>query len=92
VKHVWGLFFISPWLIGFLIFYVAPMIASFVFSLYDFTLSAPEKATFIGLTNYQRMLFQDPLTWESLFVTFRFALISAHWHDHRVFAGDIAQF
>lgn len=72
----WGLFFISPWLIGFLLFYIAPMIASFVFSLYDFTLSAPEEARFIGLTNYQRMLFQDPLTWESLFVTFRFALIS----------------
>ena len=26
----WGLFFISPWLIGFLIFYLAPMIASFM--------------------------------------------------------------
>src|SRR5690606_8257910 len=72
----WGLFFISPWLIGFLLFYLAPMIASFVFSLFDFTLSAPEKAVFIGTRNYQRMLFEDPLTWESLAVTFRFAIIS----------------
>jgi multiple sugar transport system permease protein len=72
----WGLFFISPWLAGFLLFYLAPMIASLVFSLFDFTLSAPEAARFIGTQNYQRMLFEDPLTWESLWVTFRFALIS----------------
>ena len=27
-----GLAFLSPWLIGFVLFYLAPMIASFVFS------------------------------------------------------------
>ena len=72
----WGLFFISPWLFGFLVFYLAPMIASLVFSLFNFTLSAPDEARFIGFGNWQRMLFQDPNTWESLAVTFRFALIS----------------
>ncbi|MBC8172044.1 MAG: sugar ABC transporter permease [Anaerolineae bacterium] len=72
----WGLFFISPWLIGFFIFYLAPMIASLVFSLFDFTLSAPEEAKFVGLTNWRRMLFEDPNTWISLGVTFRFAVIS----------------
>jgi multiple sugar transport system permease protein len=51
------------------------MIASLVFSVFDFTLSAPDEARFIGLANYQRM-FQDTGTWESLFVTFRFALVS----------------
>lgn len=71
----WGLFFISPWLIGFLLFYLAPMIASLVFSVFDFTLSAPEEARFIGLENYRRM-FADQGTWDSLFVTFRFALVS----------------
>jgi multiple sugar transport system permease protein len=72
----WGLFFISPWLTGFLLFYLAPMIASAVFSLFDFTLSDPQAARFIGTANYQRMLFEDPLTWESLLVTFKFAIIS----------------
>ncbi|GAB4515213.1 MAG: sugar ABC transporter permease [Anaerolineae bacterium] len=72
----WGLFFISPWLIGFLIFYLAPMIASLGFSVYDFTLSAPDEAQFVGIQNWQRMLFEDPNTWETLFVTLRFALIS----------------
>ena len=72
----WGLIFLSPWLIGFSLFYFIPMIVSFGFSLYDFTLSAPEEAVFIGLDNWIRMLARDPNTWETLFVTFKFALIS----------------
>ena len=72
----WGLLFISPWLIGFLAFYLAPMVISFVFSLLDFTLSSPDEATFIGLDNWKRMLFDDPNTWITLGVTFKFALIS----------------
>lgn len=72
----WGLLFISPWLIGFSIFYLAPMIVSFIFSLFDFTLSAPDEAQFIGFGNWRRMLFEDPNTWESLGITFKFALIS----------------
>lgn len=72
----WGFFFISPWLIGFLLFYLVPMIASLVFSSYSFTLSAPDEAQFVGLRNWQRMLWEDPNTWETLFVTLKFALIS----------------
>ncbi len=72
----WGLFFISPWLIGFALFYFVPMIISLVFSVYDFTLSAPDEAQFVGLKNWQRMLFEDPQTWETLAVTLKFALIS----------------
>jgi multiple sugar transport system permease protein len=75
-EALWGLAFISPWLIGFLLFYLAPMIISFIFSLYDFTLSAPDEAKFVGFANWQRMLFEDPLTWTSLTITFKFALIS----------------
>ncbi len=71
----WGLLFISPWLIGFLLFYLAPMAASLVFSLMDFTLSAPDEARFVGFANWQRML-QDENTWVGLAVTLRFALIS----------------
>jgi ABC-type sugar transport system permease subunit len=72
----WGLFFISPWLIGFTVFYLVPMVASFIFSLMQFTLSAPENSRFIGLDNWRKMLFEDPNTWTSLGVTFTFALIS----------------
>jgi len=72
----WGYAFISPWLIGFSLFYFVPMIASLVFSTYSFTLSAPDEAHFIGLENWRRMLFNDPNTWESLLVTLRFSLIA----------------
>lgn len=72
----WGLFFISPWLIGFLIFYLTPMIASFIFSMMEFTLSEPENMKFIWFDNWREMLFEDPDTWASLRVTFTFALIS----------------
>lgn len=74
-EALWGLAFISPWLIGFLFFYLAPMIASLVFSVYDFTLSNPDEARFIGLDNWTRML-RTPEVWETMFVTFRFAVIS----------------
>jgi len=72
----WGLLFISPWLVGFFLFYFAPMVASFIFSLHDFILSAPDEAEFVGLENWERMLLNDPDTWKSLKITFIFALIS----------------
>jgi ABC-type sugar transport system permease subunit len=75
-EALWGFFFISPWLIGFIVFYLLPMVVSLIFSMMDFTLSNPENARFIGLGNWRRMLFEDPNTWVTLGVTFRFALIS----------------
>lgn len=72
----WGLFFISPWLIGFMLFYIIPMGASLVFTSLRFQLSSPDELQFVGLDNWYRMLFQDPEVWASMLVTFRFALIS----------------
>ncbi len=71
-----GLAFISPWLIGFSIFYLIPMIASLVISFFDFDLANPDEAAFNGLDNWKRMLFDDPNTWKSLWITVRFGLIS----------------
>lgn len=72
----WGFAFILPWLLGFLFFYLAPMISSLIFSVYDFTLSNPEESRFVGFDNWRRMLLEDPNVWETLSVTFRFAAIS----------------
>lgn len=72
----WGLIFISPWLIGILIFTLIPFIASFGFSLTKFNLANPGDTTFVGLENWQRALFSDPNIYESFGVTFTFALIS----------------
>lgn len=69
----WGWLFIMPWLIGFLLFTFAPMIASLVFSFtrYDGR-NVPE---FIGIDNFAK-LFTNPKVWNSLRVTFSFAFIS----------------
>ena len=69
-----GFAFISPWLIGFIIFYLVPMAASFVISLFDYNLATGE-ASFTGLDNWTRMLFDDSNTWQALWVTLRFSLI-----------------
>ena len=76
IEARWGYAFIGLWLVGFLVFYLTPMVASFIFSLYDFQLANPDQASFIGLENWRRLLFDDPLVWRSLQVTFTFALIS----------------
>ena len=54
----------SPWIIGFVAFYVYPMLASLYFSFtrYDI-LSAPRWA---GLANYRFMFTNDPNFWLSL--------------------------
>jgi multiple sugar transport system permease protein len=72
----WGYAFISLWLVGFFLFYFLPMLASLGFSLMDFRLGAPDESKFVGLDNWHRLLFRDPTVWQSLGVTFKFALIS----------------
>lgn len=74
-EAAWGFLFLSPWFIGFLVFYLIPMGASLVFSFTDFNLNRPEAINFIGLKNY-RLLFQDPLVRRSLWITIRFMLFS----------------
>jgi ABC-type sugar transport system permease subunit len=47
-----GLLFLSPWLIGFVLFKALPILASFLFSLTNFHMLRPEETKFIGLENY----------------------------------------
>lgn len=73
-ETAWGLFFLSPWIIGFLAFTFLPMIASLVFSFTNFNLIHPEEIRFIGLENYA-LLTRDPLVRVALWVSIRFGLI-----------------
>lgn len=74
-EAAWGLVFLSPWIVGVLLFTALPMVASLAISLTDFDLRHPEAIRFVGLANYQRML-SDPNVLQSLGVTVKFALIS----------------
>jgi len=62
-----GLLFVSPWVIGFLAFFVYPFFATIYYSLTDF--NGVGAAHLIGFTNYVD-LFHDPLFKTSLFNTF----------------------
>lgn len=66
-NQVLGLLFISPWLIGFLVFALFPLIASVYYSMtnYDFI----RKPVFIGLTNYVRLFTIDPDFWKVMYNT-----------------------
>jgi len=52
----WGLVLISPWLIGFVLFKLVPILSSLVLSLTDFYLLEPGKTQFVGLYNYSLAL------------------------------------
>lgn len=73
-EAMWGYLFISPFLIGILVFVLIPTIATFVMSFTNFNLGGGD-TKFVGLANYQN-LFRDNQVWSSLLVTLRFALIA----------------
>lgn len=73
-ESLWGLAFISPWILGALVFTLLPMGASFVISLTNFDPRHPDAIQSVGLANYQRLL-TDPLVYQSLGVTAKFALV-----------------
>jgi multiple sugar transport system permease protein len=74
-EALWGVVFLSPWLVGFLVFTLAPMLAALGFTFTNINLSQEQPLQFVGLENYQRLL-QDARTWESLAVTLKFGLLA----------------
>lgn len=71
-RHRWGLLFITPFAVVFLILLVAPLGYAFWMSLHTSTLAAGE--SFTGLVNYERA-FTDPLFLGGLARVARFVLV-----------------
>lgn len=83
-----GYLFISPWLLGLLIFTIGPMLASLYYSFTDYDIVTPPvwnnfanyKKIFSGI--FQAILTQDttklgdPIFWQSLKVTLTYAVIA----------------
>lgn len=66
--------FISPWIVGFIIFTAIPMGASLWLSFTNWdSFQAPD---FVAFDNYRKLLFGDPLFWKALGNTLYFAVIS----------------
>jgi multiple sugar transport system permease protein len=68
-----GLAFLSPWLIGFSVFMLLPIVLSLYYSLSDYNLL--QRPVFIGTENY-RALASDGIFWHSLRVTLLYAAVS----------------
>ena len=73
-ETIQGWLFISPWLIGFVFFAAGPIIFSLFMSFTRWSLLSP--AQWIGLDNYQKILFDDPLVYKSLWNTAYYVLFS----------------
>src|SRR4051812_23429964 len=69
----WGLLFISPWLIGFLVFGVFPILYTFYLSLTRY--SGLREPVFVGGANYTRLV-ADPLFWKSAYNTLYYTLLA----------------
>jgi multiple sugar transport system permease protein len=68
-----GLLFISPWIIGFFLFLVYPVLSNFHLGMTQYSgFGAPE---WIGFQNYVD-LFKDPLFWTSLYNTFYYVVLA----------------
>jgi multiple sugar transport system permease protein len=74
-RNLMGYLFIGPWLFGFLAFTAIPMLGSAVLAFTDYNVLS-QNLKWVGLDNFQRMLFNDPRYWRAVSATFTFALIA----------------
>ncbi len=72
-KSYLGLIYISPWIIGTIVFTIYPFVASFILGFTDYKIIYEPK--FVGFANYIKM-FQDRLFWVSLSATLKFVVLS----------------
>lgn len=67
-EAIWFYLFISPWILGFIMFTGGPIIISLALGFSRYEILASPKL--IGLGNYIEMFTDDPLFWQALKVTF----------------------
>jgi multiple sugar transport system permease protein len=72
-RNITGFLFISPFILGFIIWFLIPALIALYLSVHDWNMiRAPE---FVGFANFER-LFSDPLMPQALKVTFLYTIIS----------------
>ena len=72
-KRAWPYLFILPWIIGFLVFTLGPLVLSFVMSFFDWSITGTPK--FRGLGNYIEMFTTDDQALKSLSISLKYASI-----------------
>lgn len=73
-RRLIGYAFISPWLVGFVVFTVYPFASSLYLSFTRYNIV--QSPVWVGAANYHLLFTRDPLFWKSLAVTFKFAGLS----------------
>jgi multiple sugar transport system permease protein len=66
--------FLSPWIIGLIVFSLGPILLSLYFSFTNFNLL--QSPQWVGFKNYQNIFTNDPLFYTSLRVTFSYLLMA----------------
>lgn len=69
-----GYLYITPWILGFIIFTAFPLLASFYLSLTQYAIISPPR--FVGIENYRTALFKDNLFWGSVQRTAYYAALN----------------
>ncbi len=54
-----GIWFISPWLIGFVVFFIRPILQSFIYSFSNVTINNGIQKEFIGFSQFHELFFKD---------------------------------
>ena len=62
-----GVGFISPWIVGFMIFTAGPFVVSIVMSFTEYNVLSP--ARWVGFRHYGELFTNDPIFWKSLWNT-----------------------
>ncbi|WP_253200643.1 carbohydrate ABC transporter permease [Clostridium sp. CF012] len=73
INNITPYLFISPWIIGFLVFTLVPLVFSLIMSVYNWPVIGTRE--FVGLGNYINMFKTDTQFVKSLVITLKFALI-----------------
>jgi multiple sugar transport system permease protein len=68
-----GLLFISPWIVGFFLFLVYPVLANFYLGTTQY--SGFGEPQWVGFQNYVELV-RDPLFWKSLYNTFYYVILA----------------
>ena len=73
-KKQMGMIYLTPWIIGILVFKLVPFVSTLVLSFADYDLiTAPR---FIGFQNYIKIFTQDKKFLASLIVTFKYVFLT----------------
>jgi multiple sugar transport system permease protein len=65
--------YLSPWLVGLVVFLIGPILASAYLSLTQYDILAPPQ--WVGLANYRRALLGDDLFWRAVYNTAYYAAL-----------------